>query len=87
MMAVDRHTLEDYLKEVEGVIRGKFPDAEFAVVRLGRKEAKLYVKGDFSNLFEVLDLVSERTTDILVESGTQIHLVPLKRKAAAVAGS
>ena len=84
-MAVTRQSrpsVEDYVQEIEGIIRTKFPDAEFEVVRRGRKEVMLYVEGRFKNMFDVLDLVAERTTDILIETGIQISLVPLKTPAA-----
>ena len=84
-MAVTRQSrpsVEDYVQEIEGIIRTKFPDAEFEAVRRGRKEVMLYVEGRFKNMFDVLDLVAERTTDILIETGIEINLVPLKTPAA-----
>lgn len=74
-----RQSVADYVQEIEGIIRTRFPDAEFEVVRRGRKEVMLYVEGNFKNMFDVLDLVAERTTDILIDTGIQIQLVPLKR--------
>ncbi len=79
-MAVEqrqRPTAEDYVQELQQIILGQFPEAEFKVHRLGRKDYRLLVYGDFGDSFDVIDLISERRTDILVDAGIHIVVLPL----------
>jgi len=70
---------EEYIEEVKELIRARFPGAEFSVVRRDPKEYWLEVLADFDDMFDVLDVTSERTTDILVETGILIAVLPLGR--------
>ena len=71
-----KRTAEEYAEELKSVIRSRFPKAEFELNKWPRREYDLHVYADFDDLFDVLDLTAERTTDILVESGIHIHVLP-----------
>jgi hypothetical protein len=75
-----KRTAEEYAEELKSAIRSRFPEAEFELYKWPRREYDLNVYGDFDDLFDVLDLTAERTTDILVESGIHIHVLPLGRR-------
>jgi len=82
-MAVARQkkrTAEEYAEELKSVIRARFPEAEFEFYKRPRREYDLHVYGGFKEMFDVLDLTAERTTDILVDSGIHIHVLPLGRR-------
>jgi len=82
-MAVARkqkHTAEEYAEELKSIIRARFPEAEFEFYKRPRREYDLHVYGEFKGIFDILRLTSERTTDILVDSGIHIHVLPLGRK-------
>lgn len=62
------------------LIRRGFPKAEFELHRRGVKEYDLDVYGDFEDSLPVEELISDRPTDILLESGIHIHVLPLGRR-------
>ncbi len=70
---------EDYVQEIKEILLRRFPDAEFKVYRKSRKEFRVHVTADFENLFDVLDLTSNRTTDILVDADIYIGVTPIRR--------
>jgi len=76
-----RRTAEDYAEELKSIIRARFPEAEFEFYKRPRREYDLHVYGGFEEMFDVLDLTAERTTDILVDSGIHIHVLPLCRRS------
>ena len=76
-----RPTADEYVDELKSIIRARFPEAEFDFHKRPRREFDLHVYGDFDEMFDVLDLTAERTTDILVESGIHIHVLPLGRRS------
>ena len=82
-MAVARkqkRTAEEYAEELKSIILSRFPKAEFELHKRPRREYDLHVYGGFKEMFDVLDLTSERVTDILVDSGIHIHVLPLGRR-------
>ena len=82
-MAIQRkpkRLAEDYAEELKERIRRGFPDAEFELHRRGAKEYDLDVYGDFEDDIPVERLISDRPTDILLESGIHIHVLALGRK-------
>jgi hypothetical protein len=82
-MAVERklkRTAEDYAEELKQLIRRGFPDAEFEFYKRAPKEYDLDVYGDFESMMSIERLISDRPTDILLESGIHIHVLPLGRR-------
>ncbi len=82
-MATERkikRTAEEYAEELKGLIRRGFPDAEFEFYKRAPKEFDLDVYGDFEDMMPVDRLIGDRPTDILLESGIHIHVLPLGRR-------
>jgi hypothetical protein len=82
-MAVERktkRTAEAYAEELKQLIRRGFPDAEFEFHKRASKEYDLDVYGDFNEMWPIFRLISDRPTDILLESGIHIHVLPLGRR-------
>lgn len=82
-MAVQRkhkRTVDEYVDELKSIIRTRFPKAEFDFYKRPRREYDLHVYEDIEDMFDVLDLTAVRTTDILVDSGIHIHVLPLGRR-------
>ena len=81
-MAVSRKAAgkaEDYVQEIKAIVRRRFPDAEFNVHRLKPDEYRMEVIADAEDAFDILDLTSERSTDILVDTGIWIVVTPIRR--------
>jgi len=82
-MAIDKkvkRSPQEYADELKDMIRAKFPNAEFTLHRMGAGEYNLIVNEDLDDMFDVLRRTSQRVTDILVESGIHIHVLPLGRR-------
>ncbi len=82
-MATERkikRTAEEYAEELKSLIRRGFPDAEFEFNKRAPKEYDLDVYGDFEDMMAVDGLIGDRPTDILLESGIHIHVLPLGRR-------
>jgi hypothetical protein len=75
-----RRTAEDYAEELKQLIQRGFPDAEFEFYKRAPKEYDLDVYGDFEDMRSIDRLISDRPTDILLESGIHIHVLPLGRR-------
>ena len=75
-----RRSADEYLDEVKGMILARYPDAEFDVIRRRRHEITVDVLTDGDNGLEIVELVGDRTTDILLESGLLIVVVPLSKR-------
>jgi len=71
---------KDYAEELKELIRRGFPDAEFEFRKTGYKDYDLDVYGDFEDMIPVERLIGDRPTDILLESGIHIHVLPLGRR-------
>jgi hypothetical protein len=75
-----RRTAKDYADELSALIRRGFPEAEFELYRRGAGEYDLDVYGEFEDSLPVERLIGDRPTDILLESGIHIHVLPLGRR-------
>jgi len=66
--------------EVEKKILQRFPEAEFRIRQgLRPDDVNLYVNTNEVDEFAILDTVGELTTNILIDQGVNIHLVPVYR--------
>jgi hypothetical protein len=74
-----RPVAEDFVEEIQATILKKFPDAEFTVYKKDRKNYRMDVVGSFDDMFDVLDLTSERVVDILVDHDIYIGITPIPR--------
>jgi len=82
-MAIQKTTrkqADSYIDELEHVILRRFPDAEFEVRRRDPYEYDLLVYGNFDDMTDVHDVIKDRPTDILLESGIHIRVLPLGRR-------
>ena len=75
-----KRTAEEYAEELKELIRRGVPDAEFGLYKRAPNEYDLDVHGGFTDMWPVLELIGDRTTDILLESGIHIHVLPLGRR-------
>ena len=78
-----RPSAADHIEELKDLVRTRFPAAEFEVSRVADREYRIRVFGDFDNMDDVLDLTSERATDILVDHDIFIHVLPLGRRISS----
>lgn len=71
-------------EELKGLIRARFPDAEFRLVRSehSRRAWHLLVTTDGDDSLEISDLVVDREVDMLAEEHIPIHVIPLQRIGA-----
>ncbi len=74
-----RRSVDEYLAEVQGMIRQRYPDAEFRIMRRRKYDVTMDVIGDFENAYAVSRLVADRTIEILLETGLFIIVVPIDR--------
>jgi len=82
-MAIQRKlkgSAEEYADDLKRIVLDHLPDARFELHRARAKEYDLVVDKSLDEMFDVLPLTAERTTDILVESGIHIHVLPLGRR-------
>ncbi len=70
---------EEFVEELKGVVLRRFPDAQFRVFRKNGKEYRIHAIAEFDSMFDVLDLTADRTTDILVDHGIYVGVLPIKR--------
>lgn len=70
---------EDFIEELKATILAKFPDSELTVYKKDRKNYRIDVVGSFDDMFDVLDLTSDRVTDILIDHDIYIGVTPLPR--------
>jgi hypothetical protein len=70
---------QDLIGEIKQLVLQRFPDAEFEVRRIDRKNYRIEVIADFENMFDILDLTSDRATDILVDHDIYIGVTPTPR--------
>jgi len=78
-----KRSAAEFIDELKGLARSRFPEAEFEVNRIGPKEYNIRVYGDFENAYDVLDLTSGRATDILVDHDIFIHVLPLGQRTSS----
>ena len=74
---------EGLIEEIKQLVLGRFPDAEFEVRRVDGKNYRIEVIADFENMFDILDLTSDRATDILVDHDIYIGVTPTPRSELA----
>ena len=79
----DRALPDDYIEDIKDRVRHRFPDAEFRVHQLKPLEYRIDVIADFEDSFDILDLTSERESDILVDTGIWIVTLPIRRSELA----
>lgn len=67
-------------EELKGLIRAKYPDAEFTLVRStdDRRSWNLWTRVNVEDPDEVGDLVIDREIDMLVEERIPIHVIPTR---------
>ena len=75
-----KRSAKEYADELSDLIRRGFPEAEFELYRRGAGEYDLDVYGEFEDSLPVEKLIGDRPTDILLESGIHIHVLPLGRR-------
>ena len=68
-----------FIEEIKDTIRQRYPDAEFTVYKKDRKNYRIDVVGSFDDMFDVLELISRRRTDMLVDHDIYIGVTPLPR--------
>ena len=78
---------EDYVEELQALVRSRFPEARFRLYKVGNNEYRLHAIAEFKSLFDILDLTSDRTTDILVDSGIYVGVTPMSPEEAELYGS
>lgn len=88
-MAVARipQKAENYVKELQALVLDRFPDARFRLFKVADNEYRLHAIADFKSLFDILDLTSDRTTDILVDSGIYVGVTPITPEEADLYGN
>lgn len=72
----------ELVAEVEEILKAKYSDAEFQVYEGEDPQGvyEVYTSKADDEALEVIRTVSERTTDILLDEGYFISIVPLSRK-------
>lgn len=79
-LKTDNGHVTDLVIEVEMLILRRFPEAEFRIRQgLRADDVNLYVNTNEVDEFAILDVVGDLTTNILIEQGVNIHLVPVYR--------
>jgi hypothetical protein len=69
--------------ELKGLVRSKYPDAEFKLVRAVDQQRSWHLLAmvDVDDLDDISDLVVEREGDMLAEEHIPIHVIPIHREA------
>lgn len=75
--------VKEAAEELKGIIRSKYPDAEFRLVRAVDQQRSwhLMVTVDEDDLEDVGDLIIRREVDMLVEEHIPIHVIPIPGEA------
>src|SRR4051794_8001699 len=69
---------QHYIDEIQQMIRDKYPEAEFDVKEVRRTPEtwiEVYVRDEAD--WDVIEMMSDKTTDILVEAGMMISVLPM----------
>ena len=71
--------------ELEELIRGRYPDASFRVVRSpdDGRSVHLLATVDVEDRDEVMDLVVDRVMQLQIEDGLPLHVVPVRTRELA----
>jgi hypothetical protein len=80
------------LDELRSLIRGRYPEAEFEVIRDVDDPVAFHLTTivDVEDPDEVLDVVIERLLELQIEEGLPVHVIPLQplaRLAGEIQGS
>ncbi len=72
--------VKEAAEELKGLIRAKYPDAEFKLVRAVDQQRSWHLLAmvDVDDLDDVGDLVVEREGDMLAEEHIPIHVIPIE---------
>ena len=72
--------VKEAAEELKGLIRAKYPDAEFKLVRAVDQQRSWHLLAmvDVDDLDEVGALVVEREGDMLAEEHIPIHVIPIE---------
>jgi hypothetical protein len=75
--------VKEAAEELKGLIRAKYPDAEFKLVRAVDQQRSwhLWAMVDVDDLDDVGDLVVEREGEMLAEEHIPIHVIPTEPRA------
>ena len=68
-----------YVEELQGRIRQMFPSAEFRTSWRNEPTEGIYIEAYVAteDEFDVIDLISDRSVDILVKTGIPIYVIPI----------
>jgi hypothetical protein len=62
-----KRSVQEYAEELKRLVLSEFPDADFELHRARAKDYDLVVKNkSLEDMFDLLPVTAERTTDILV---------------------
>src|SRR5262245_51307543 len=75
--------VKEAAEELKGLIRAKYPDAEFKLVRAVDQQRSwhLWVMVDVDDLDDIGALVVEREGEMLAEEHIPIHVIPTESRA------
>ena len=75
--------VKEAAEELKGLIRAKYPDAEFKLVRAVDQQRSwhLWAMVDVDDLDDVSALVIDREVDMLTEEHIPIHVIPTEPRA------
>lgn len=77
--------VKEAAEELKGLIRAKYPDAEFKLVRAVDQQRSWHLLAmvDVDDLDDVGDLVIDREVDMLTEEHIPIHVIPIEPRERA----
>jgi hypothetical protein len=78
--------VKESAEELKGLIRAKYPDAEFKLVRAPDQVRSWHLLAlvDVDDLEEVTALTNERAGDMLSEEHIPIHVIPIEAREQAL---
>lgn len=70
--------------ELCGLIKEKFPEAEFEIAEgMDTGGIHIYAYAHIDSVWDMLPLVSDRVTDILVQERLPIYVIPMRKEGHA----
>ena len=81
-MARKTKTIEEYTEEIKSRIGRKFPTVGFRVIRTSENEATIGVFPGGEDALAVIEAAGALPTDILVETGIKVWIVPMSPNIA-----
>lgn len=75
--------VKEAAEELKGLIRSKYPDAEFKLVRAADQQRSWHLLAivDVDDVDDIGSLVIDREVDMLVEEHIPIHVIPVHPRA------